>query len=327
MQKDLSRNPVAYEYYLRGLSAPLTNEGHRMAAGMLQTAIDLDSTYSPSFTELAYRFRMLGLYGEEGKVYALNAVRYLNKALSLNSTSLRALVALSSAYNESGKTEEAFTLVQKALLINPNDPTSRFALGYIYRYVGLLDEAEREQVRALELSPGNPRFRTLGLTYKYQGKYENALSAFELDRGTPWSLMSSSEIFRRTGKRELAIAFADSVLKIGEDDQKLAAQFELAYWSGQRALALEALRKRESQDPADEEVLYSIVERYGIIGEAGDCARCLRKSVELGFFCYPYMARDPDLDPVRSAPEVQKVLALAKTKHEEFKRKWGGALP
>jgi len=39
------------------------------------------------------------------------------------------------------------------------------------------------------------------------------------------------------------------------------------------------------------------------------------------------MARDPDLDPVRSAPEVQKVLALAKTKHEEFKKKWGGALP
>jgi hypothetical protein len=40
-----------------------------------------------------------------------------------------------------------------------------------------------------------------------------------------------------------------------------------------------------------------------------------------------YMARDPDLGRVRSDPGVQEALALARQKHEEFKKKWSGMLP
>jgi len=88
-------------------------------------------------------------------------------------------------------------------------------------------------------------------------------------------------------------------------------------------LVRDRLPKGENPGPVDAETYYlTIARRFGFIGNAGECARCLRKAVEGGFFCYPYMARDPDLDPVRSDPRVQEALALAKARHEEFKKKW-----
>jgi tetratricopeptide (TPR) repeat protein len=172
----------------------------------------------------------------------------------------------------------------------------------VYRYVGLLEEAEREQVRALELSPGNPRFRSLGVTYFYEGKYDSALKAFDLDPGTPWTWVWKTHVCRLMGRHDLEAALVES-LQLHTDE-------------------------RMAQEPdVDGETIYSFAGRYAREGKIAECARALKKAVELGFFCYPYMARDPDLDRVRSDPGVQEALGLARQKHEEFKKKWSGTPP
>ena len=325
MQKDVPHDPLAYEYYLRAISYPLTDEGHGLAVNMLMNSVELDSTYSPSFTELGFRLRILGVYEAVRGTRLQGAEHYLQKALSLNGTSLPALGYLAALYVETGKTDEAFDLVRKALEINPNDAEARFYLGYVYRYAGLLDEAVREQVRALELSPGNPRFRSLGLTYYYQQKYDSALVAFDLDRGTPWSLSWKSHSCRRSGKRDLALSYADSLLRTGTEEGTTAAQWATALVTGNKDLVRDLLPDGEIAGPWDAETYYlSIAAKFGFVGDAAACARSLRKAVDGGFCCYPYMARDPDLDPVRSDPRVQDVLALAKARHEEFRKKWAG---
>lgn len=47
--------------------------------------------------------------------------------------------------------------------------------------------------------------------------------------------------------------------------------------------------------------------------------RMLDKSVSGGFFCYPYLQRDPLLEPIRAKPDFMPLLAKARTRYEAFK--------
>ncbi len=62
MRADVPRNPLAYEYYMRGISYPLTEEGNRQAVSMFRASIELDSAFAPAFNELAHRLQQLAAY-------------------------------------------------------------------------------------------------------------------------------------------------------------------------------------------------------------------------------------------------------------------------
>jgi hypothetical protein len=46
----------------------------------------------------------------------------------------------------------------------------------------------------------------------------------------------------------------------------------------------------------------------------------LRMSIESGFFSYPYLSRDPQLNNLRNEPEFDQILNAARQRHEAFKR-------
>jgi hypothetical protein len=46
----------------------------------------------------------------------------------------------------------------------------------------------------------------------------------------------------------------------------------------------------------------------------------LRNSIEGGFFPYPYFASDPLLDSLRQQGEFDKLMTIARDRHESFKR-------
>ena len=80
------------------------------------------------------------------------------------------------------------------------------------------------------------------------------------------------------------------------------------------------MRELERLDPGDGEQWYAIAILYGLLGEGADCARVLRKAVDSGFFCYPFMQKDAFLDPVRNETEMKEILSLARRKGEDFRR-------
>jgi hypothetical protein len=67
MQTDVSKNPLAYEYYLRSISYPSTTEGELLAIDMLKKSIELDSTFAPVYAELGRRRQRNANYGLAGK--------------------------------------------------------------------------------------------------------------------------------------------------------------------------------------------------------------------------------------------------------------------
>ena len=79
--------------------------------------------------------------------------------------------------------------------------------------------------------------------------------------------------------------------------------------------------KRELTNPGDGEIWYEIARIYGLLGLKEDCGRALKKSIEMGYICYPFMQTDSFLDSIRQDPAIQGLLEEAQKKHEELKKK------
>ena len=67
---------------------------------------------------------------------------------------------------------------------------------------------------------------------------------------------------------------------------------------------------------------YNISNVYGLLGDKNSCINALRNAVTGGYYNYPFMLKDYFFDSVREEPEFKEVLALAKEKHEAFKKKF-----
>ena len=82
----------------------------------------------------------------------------------------------------------------------------------------------------------------------------------------------------------------------------------------------ETKSKIEEREVRDSEAIYKVAQAYAVLGEKAPALRVLRQSIENGFFSYPYLAADPLLDPLRAEPECTQLLALARQRHEAFKK-------
>ncbi len=324
MQSDVSHNPLAYEYYLRSLSKPSTSEGDLLAIEMVNKSIQLDSSYAPAFAELGFRRQRYGNFGLAGAQEISKAEQAYLRALSLNDELLDALFNLSSLYTEMGRTEKAVELARRMLTINPNSAQAHYNLGYVYRYAGMLEESEKEFDRALEIDPGNRRFRTAGLTYVSLGKYEKAVEVFNLDKGSSLALAWTARVFHLQGQEQKAI---ETWTMLQEQEPRGStfsyySTVRLALVEGETEKARTALVEFEQANPADAEVWFLLAEMYGLLDDAVSTARALEEGVNRGYFNYPWMVSYSYFDGVRSSAEFQRVLEMAKVRHETFKEKF-----
>jgi len=323
MQSDVSQNPLAYEYYLRSISYPSTTEGDLLAIEMLNNSIQLDSSYAPAFAELGYRRQRYGNYGLAGALEISKAEQDYLRALSLNDELLDALQNLSTLYTETARTEKAIELARRMLTINPNNAVTHFSLGYVYRYAGILEESEKEYDRALAIDPGNPRFRSAGITYLCLGKYEKAVQAYNLDKGSSLALNGIAQIFYRQGEKQKAIETLNALL--AQESAGVFSFFSIAMKAiieGETETASMAMTELEQSNPADPELWFTIAEIYGLLGDAGNSARTLEEGVNRGYFNYTFMVSNSFFDRVRNAPEFQRVLEMAKVRHDTFKERF-----
>ena len=323
MHEDVPRNSLAYEYYLRAISFPTTIEGSRLSIEMLNKSIKLDPLYAPAFSELGFRKHQISLFDPGETEQFVQAENALLKALSLNDKLLDALGDLASMYTDKGEIDKAVELLQRSLKVNPNNANNRFFLGYAYRYAGVLNNSRKEMEMALRIDPKNNRFRSIGTTYTYMGEYEKALEAFELDSGSPFSLAWQGQVYLRMGKKEKALEYIRRALDI-EPESKLGlwAKGMEGYLSGDYEMGLAVIRKSAEYGSSDSEQLYHSANIHGLLGDEAGTIALLKKSVDGGFFCYPFMLTDTFLDSVRDNPEFKILLEKAKIKHLAFKKRF-----
>ncbi len=78
----------------------------------------------------------------------------------------------------------------------------------------------------------------------------------------------------------------------------------------------------EQTNLVDGELWYIVAEMYGLLGDAASSSRTMEEGVNRGYFNYPFMVSDSLLDQVRSAPEFQRVLEMAKVRHNNFREQF-----
>ena len=319
--KDVSSSPLAYEYYLKAVAYPVNNYGNNLAIELLEKSIQIDSNFAPAYSELGYRYHALATYDISKRYELKYAEAAYKKAISINSASLLALGDLASLYTETGKTLDAVELTKRALKINPNNAQIHFWQGYIFRYTGLLDKSSEQMEIAIKLDPSNARFRSMGATYLYQLKYKEAIDGLNLAANSPYSLGFKGQIYLRMNMIDSAKKYLEKVIEI-EPDGSLGrwSKAMLDYINGNKSDGLKTIKILETSNVFDAEQIYNYANLYGLFGEKKDCARLLKRAIDGGFYCYPFMLKDSFLDPVRNDKEVQKMLEYAKEKYEAFKK-------
>jgi len=321
--KDIPNNPLAYEYYLKSISYPYTNEGDQFAIEMLKTSIELDSIYAPAYAQLGDRTHRLALFGLHDPEESKRAENYFLKALSFNKENIFALTGLANIYTETARIEKAVELTRQILAINPGNAEAHFSLGYIYRYAGMNSESVQEMEKAMAIDPENPGFRSIVISYIFAGEFEKSFESSKLFKQSDYILGYQGAALFRMGKEEQAVEYFNRCISMNPDGlQALWVTCMKASIEGNIEMGMEAAHRFEKVNILDPEPWYHFAGNYGLLGDRDGCVRALQRAVDGGFFNYPFMLKDSFLDSMREDEEFLMVLQEAREKHLSFQKKF-----
>jgi hypothetical protein len=113
---------------------------------------------------------------------------------------------------------------------------------------------------------------------------------------------------------ETAWGWSWSVANRGDEPVVLDALRALL--EGRRADSIAAIQTIISSGFRDAEGLYYLARQLAYAGAGEEAVAVLEQATAAGFFCYPLLASDEWLDPVRSLPEFVAVLRRVEQEHD-----------
>jgi|GEM_PF-2433092 len=341
LKKDIPTNLSAYEYYLKAIALkPQTVDDWADCIQLLEKSIELDSTYAPAMASLGYAYlQYSGKVGGRKGHYEL-AEKTLLHALNVNRELPQTLYFLGLLYAKIGRSEKSAALHLEGLKQNSNIPDFYSGLGYVYRYAGLLDESIQayQQSQFLDSSLKNVISTQMQIIKSqiYKGDYHAARKSYDKVITYLQTMQQSADekklfyngvIYLYSEDIERAIAYFDSAMSV--DNTSVWSVFGQAYKEAilaNNGRVLEITDQLESRDVVDGERRYRFVHFYAQIGRVEDALRNLQKSIEAGFFNYPYIRQDPLIERIKNTEKFRILLNQAKDRHDTFKQRFIGKL-
>src|SRR5262249_45825052 len=147
-----SIDPLAYEYYLRGIDLYARGD-YALAISMLEKSASIDPRYASTWAHLGRAYTAAASFRLGGREQYSKAQNAYEKALGLQPEEPEAKVYLANFFTDTGRPEQAIPPLRNALEINPNFAEAHWELGYAYRFAGLLEESAAECELARHLDP------------------------------------------------------------------------------------------------------------------------------------------------------------------------------
>ena len=286
-------DPLAYEYYLRGVDLYSRNDSS-LAIKMLQKSTEIDPSHSLTWAHLGRAQTANASFELGGRQDYHDAQASYEKALLLQPALIEAQIYMANLLTDTGRVERAVPLLRTVLESNPNHAEAHWELGYAYRFAGMLQESVAECERARQLDPGVKLTSSTLNGYLYLGQYDRFLESLPKPPGSALILF-----YRGMGeylKEDRATAKLDFDAAFDLRASLLQATVGKALSAGiehQQSKGLQLLRETESKVGArgvgDSEATYKIAQSFAVLDDKASALRVLRHSIENGFFSYPYM--------------------------------------
>ena len=308
IKHDGARNPMAYEFYLRGLAFGDSTSERRQAVEMLEVSVGLDPSYAPAWAALAGRY-INARFTLRDETMLDKAEAAARKALEINPQLPAAFFWLAVYYGEKGDLKNALAICKQLLHAAPNSEYAYQAMGHAYDYAGLPDIALTLFRKAAEINPVAYPY-VLGFLQYQKGNYAEARRELEacsdsIPEKHFW--LAATDICE--GKDKDAISRLEMMVSGGG-----AGLFYLQA----RALMLALKGEREAGKQVLAEALSAPLQLSGYhyyisaevcaqLGEVESAVEMLWGAVEAGYGNYPFLMSDPLLGPARSAESFTEV--------------------
>jgi len=307
--RDVPASAKAYEFYLRANQLAYQARNWTVARELYEHCVQEDPNYAPAWARLARIYRLIGMYsGDMPGDPSTLAEEAFQRALRLNPDLSLAHNLYTTVELETGRAQQAMLRLLERTRLRSADSELFAGLVQACRYVGLQRPAIVAHEHAVRLEP---RIRTaVSHAYLAAGEYEKAI-AHDHDE-PPMVTMLALDLM---GQRDRAIAHVRAQLTPG-----LPAVFRMFFEIA--AAALDG-RRRDAHATADELLMkwrrlsdpcavFYLARMLSLIEHSGALAM-LRRAVEGGYYMYPFVVRDPWLDPLRGGGEFNEIVRLAES--------------
>ena len=334
LYKHSTSNPLAYEFYVKGVYSsdqrgfgPDAKSQMEATIALFKKAIEADPDYALAHAQLANAYIWMAIFIDVQSAWAERAQEEINRANALDPQLAETHVArhwlLCSAFGgfQSAAAVRELLLAQR---LNPN--VGHVELGSIYYHLGLEDLGDRAYERALEIDPTSEYVKYM--VYSHYGlvrKYDEWLVTFQKfnpDKTTlpSWYLLGKGRL-DEAQKRvdELAVKHPNSA---GLAQPKAFLSALKGDIPTAEAQVPTILKITEPQQFAYHHLTYDVACIYALTGKSNEAVKWLRKTAAEGLPSYTLFQRDRYLDRIRQAPEFIKFMEEMKSHHENYKREF-----
>ena len=284
LTKRATLNPEAFDLALRGrhLLDRFTRRDLLAAVELFQEAIARDSRYAPAFAGLAEAHATIYQEFERRERRLDAAMEAAFKALLYDPALPDAYAALGLAHFNKGALEDAVVASQRAVQLDPDNFIGYWTLARIYHLTDRDQDALEMFQKVIALKPDYyPVYGYIRMVFERLGKrirYQPILKV-AIERIFPRYLATHPEDARAHEFFGIELSEA-GVVEQGRAEMSRA--LELA--------------------PDDALILYGAACFHARLGETRTAVHYLKRAIDAGFENIEWMARDPDLESLRTDP-------------------------
>ena len=328
-------NPIAYEFYLKGIFN-LDERGYgedgkpQMATTIdfFKKAIEADPNYALAHAQLAFAYVWTALFIEPANLKWADLARAEIKRSqelgpNLAETHLANALLLWSAY-EGYQNDASIRELLLAKQLNPNSGHGELAA--TYGHVGLDDLASRELQRALEIDPTSQSLKELTRILPYLRADADGWFVEAQKNGSGFAHVAPWYYLRKHMLDD-AQKSIDERLPKGSAYPDFLMQQALFFALKGNFREAEArvpglLARIQFNDQSRHHSTYDAACIYALAGKSDEAVKWLKETAATGFPNYPLFERDPYLNRIRQAPEFIQFMAESKTRWEAYKKEF-----
>jgi len=327
LRRGETTNPEAYDAYLRGLSKAdsASNAADlEAAAADFERAVALDPNYATAHARLGQTYLELGLYYDaSNRAWLPKARAELDRALQIEpelALPHAARARLLFSWNGGWNADAAFAELERARALDPD--AAHANMEFLMRHLGL-ERAVQEAEAVHQLDPASVRGRNeVRLALNWTGRWSESIArASELGLERDWdALLRLGQVAEvRKGYETFDAEHGGQLPDSGNEIFRILVRavagereepaFHARLYANGRPLVAGEIAHHQ---------MYTLACAEAQLGHAVQAVTWLRKAAASGFPNYLLFQRDPLLDPIRSDPGFQQLLAELKPNWERW---------